>query len=726
MRGGACNPVARRRLCTAALALALVGIPVRLRSSGDEYDAWVQLDRTLGRDAIPEFQAIPAAKPGELTASDGGDRDQDFRRWNVSQGDPGSRRYSALDQINRSNVAQLREAWIFHSRDGAGNIQSNPIVVHGVLFAPTVGHAIVALDASTGKEIWRRQIETPAVPGLEDSPARRGLVYWAGDSAHPARIVFSSGKWVYALDPATGEPLREFGDNGRAPLPTGGTTGGVIWRDTLVISGFSGDIFAYNLGNGAPLWRFHTIPRPGEFGAGTWIGQDRAGADCWGGLAMDVKRGIVYAAVGDPHPNYVGLGRAGRDLFSDSLVAIDVPTGRLLWYFQNVRHDLWDLDDPAPPNLVTLTIAGRRVDAIACVTKVGDTLLLDRVTGRPIFPFRFRRAPLSTLPGEVTAPYQPDPELPQPFSSEAFAPVDVTNLSPAARDFVLNQVRGSTWGWFVPATVGKPLLYRSSRGGAEWTGACIDVPTGRLYVSSNRVVSKITVFKSTGDGRPGLAPLAGKRTFEQYCAVCHGANRQGMGMVPPLIGLRHRMTPAQVLALLKTGRNAMPPAPAMPGRQLGDLLAFLMHADESGPHYYIGGFDFLKDPQGYPGIKPPWGLLTCIDLNTGKIQWRVPLGKYDELVKRGYGITGTENFGGPAVTAGGLVFCGGTRDGEIRAFDKDTGRELWSAKLPWGGYAPPAIYEAAGREFVVIAATGGGKLGGPTGDAYVAFALPRR
>jgi len=231
-----------------------------------------QIEDAAERAKLPLFQVIPAASAAELTPSNGMPAAASLRSWTVSHGDAGSRRYSALDQINRSNVGQLRMAWTYHSKDGRGNIQANPIIVDGVMFAPTVGRAIVAIDATNGAELWRFQLETPPRLGLEDAPARRGLVYWPGEGAHRPRLVFACGKWVYALDPKTGRPLADFGEQGRTALPTGGTAVGVIWKNTFIVPGLTGDIFAYNLGTGALLWRFHTIPKAGEFGAETWQG----------------------------------------------------------------------------------------------------------------------------------------------------------------------------------------------------------------------------------------------------------------------------------------------------------------------------------------------------------------------------------------------------------------------------------------------------------------------
>jgi quinoprotein glucose dehydrogenase len=677
---------------------------------------------------------VPGASPREQTPTNGLPAADSLRTWTVSHGDSFADRFSALAQINRGNVKDLREAWTYHSRDGIGNIQANPIVVDGVMYGPTPGRAIVAIDATNGTERWRFQLEPAEQPRIQDAPARRGLVYWPGTGAHPSRIVFSCGDWVYALDPRTGHPMADFGVNGRAPLPTGGTAVGVIWKGTYIVPGLLGDIFAFDLGTGRSLWRFHTVPQRGEAGADTWRGAGYGnGAHCWGGLSLDAERGVVFAAIGNALPDFVGVDRLGDNLYSDCLVALDARTGKRRWYFQNVRHDIWDLDCPAPPVLLTITRDARKIDVVACLSKVGDTLLLDRMSGKPIFPFRLRRAPASALPGEATAPYQPDPELPEPYSSQDFRIEEVTQRTPEAHDYVVRQLAHATYGWFEPPSEGRPMIYAGSRGGAEWTGACVDVPTGRIYLNSNHLIGRFTVYRNDERERdPSLPPSGGETTFQRMCAGCHGAKRQGIGMVPSLLGLRHRMSDDEVTALLRTGRGQMPPAPPMAEGQRRDLLDFLMRRNQppppqvaaAGPAYFADGWNFINDPDGYPGCAPPWGELICIDLNTGRIAWRVPLGHYERLSKEGQPQTGTENFGGPTVTAGGLVFCSGTKDSMIRAFDKDTGKQLWSARLPWAGCAPPSVYEVNGREYVVIAATGGGKIATPTGDAYVAFALP--
>ncbi len=389
----------------------------------------------------------------------------------------------------------------------------------------------------------------------------------------------------------------------------------------------------------------------------------------------------------------------------------------------------------APPNLVTVTHDGKRVDAVAAVSKMGNTLLLDRVTGKPLFPVRLRRAPVSTLPGEVTSPYQPDIELPEPFLKLPIRREDLSDRTPAAKLFIEQLTARANFGWFEPFAEGRPTVFSGTHGGAEWTGAAVDIPSGRLYVSVNHQPHIITVLRDD-DPPPARPATLGEQTFLMYCAVCHGPDRTGLGVAPPLRGLRHRLDDAAVRALWKTGRNIMPPLPpTVTAEQSQALLDFLMGRDRGKapaaedpaalPRYSFNGYRRLVDQEAYPGTKPPYGTLACIDLNSGRKLWQVPLGEFAELTKAGVPKTGTENFGGPAVTAGGLVFCSGTKDNRIRAFDSDSGAELWSAELPFHGSTMPTIYEAGGREFVVIPATGGGKIGGAEGDAWVAFALPK-
>lgn len=728
------------RIAAAGLSVPLLGM---LPAGASEHAAGAEgpatIDYTAIEDAaararLPEYQTIPAARPEELTPAREEQIPASLRQWTRSLGDNGSRRFSALTQIDRSNVGQLVPAWTYRSQDGAGNVQATPIVVDGVLIAPTAGRFVVGLDAATGEELWRFKPETPERMRLQDYPARRGLTFWPGLGGHGPRVFFTCGNWVYALEPKTGRPVTTFGRQGRSEVPAGGTVAPAVYQDVLIVPGYEQDVFGYHAGTGELLWTFHTVPQPGEFGHDTW---DRpgTGANCWGGMALDETRGIAYVTTGSPKPNFSGVGHRGDNLFANCLIALDARTGRRLWHFQDLRHDIWDLDLPAPPNLVTLVREGRRVDAVAAVSKTGNTLLLDRVTGKPIFPFRLRRAPTTRLPGEQTAAYQPAPELPEPFARQVFLPEDVTDLSADSRLIVAGKVKLANHGWFEAFELNKPTILYGVHGGAEWTGAAVDPASGWLYVTANELPWQITVI-SAGGLRPKNTGTPGEAIYKSLCMACHGERKEGIGIGAPLLGLDRRFKDEEVLALLKSGRGLMPPAPPLPPEEQRALLDFLFDRDlppeaQAGrnrkterPTYAFSGYHKLLDPEGYPGTKPPWGTLNALDLNTGRLMWKVPLGEYPELNARGVPKTGTENFGGATVTAGGLVFAAGTRDECIRAFDAKTGEELWKYRLPFGGVAAPAIYEVNGRQFLVIAATGGGKLGLPTGDAMVAFTLP--
>lgn len=672
--------------------------------------------------AEPEYRTIPAARLEELSPANPASLTYASADWPRSYGDHSSSRYSKLTEINRTNVSRLQVAWTYHSGDGKANVQTNPVIVEGIIYAPTAGQYVVAIDGATGKEIWRFK------PG--GRPAHRGLIHWKGDEKQGSRLYFTAGDWIYALDARTGRPVTTFGKDGRTPGR--GVVAPSIYNDLLIVPCWN-VIRAFDLLTGAPKWTFHSVPRKGQFGYDTWSGPGH-GANTWGGMALDPARGIVFFSTGSPHPNYLGMLHSGDNLFANSLVALKAETGERLWHMQEIHHDIWDLDIPAPPNLVTVTRNGRKYDAVAQVTKIGNTLLLDRVTGKPIFPMRYRRAPKSMLEGETTAEWQPDLELPEPFGRQNFSFDDVTDITPESRKFILDKIAGADYGWFQPFRDGVPLVFYGMHGGAEWTGAAFDPGSGFLYVTANKLPWVVNVARTKlPPRRSGLAMTTGHKTYLQYCSGCHGPDRGG-GAGPPLFGAVIRSKAEQIPNVIRNGRGAMPPIP-VPAAQIDALTDFIFERDlpagtqfndtEEQHLYKFAGYSKLLDEKERPGVKPPWGTLNAINLNTGRIAWRVPLGEYEDLTAQGIPKTGTENFGGAMVTAGGLVFAGGTRDLKFRAFDSETGKELWEHRMQFGPFAPPATYQAGGRQFVIIAATGGGKVGGTTGDAWVAFALPR-
>ncbi len=693
-----------------------------------------QIEDAAAREALPLYQVIPAAAPDELTPANGFPRGDDLGRWWRSHGDNGGMRYSALTQINTRNVAALQPAWTYHSLDRSNALECSPVIVGDTLFTPTPGDCVVAVDARTGAERWRFK--------PEGRPAFRGFTFWRGAAGASERLFFCAGHWLYALNPKNGLPIRDFGQpgEGRARLPGvaeyafgAATAAPAVFKHVVIVPGFEKDVWGLDARTGELLWTFHTVPHPGEFGAETWDQPESYSANAWAGMALDERRGIAFITTGSPKPNFIGVRHRGQNLFANCVIALDALTGKRLWHFQEIRHDIWDLDISSPPCLATITRNGRSVDVVAAPTKIGNTLLLDRVTGKPIFPFRLRRAPTSSVPGEQTSSYQPDPELPENFSKLEFGADDLTDRSDEATEYARSVVKRMRTGWFLPTALGKPTLYFDIDGGAEWTGAAVDPKSGRLFVTANRIGWAISMFHDDELPFDPKAPKsAGQKIFEANCATCHGADRAGLSLYPPLRGLRDRMAADAVAKQIHEGKGAMPAFPQIRGDDLNALLAFLLppktapaaFEKSARPKYSFAGYPRFYDQQNYPANKPPWGTLNCIDLNTGKIVWQKPLGEYPELSAQGIPITGTENYGGATVTAGGLVLCSGTRDNKIRAFDENSGEELWSARLPFAGSSAPAVYQVDGREYVVVAATGVLHLGTPRGDAWVAFALP--
>lgn len=696
------------------------------------------------RLSLPLYMTIPAENPGALTRANGYPKKETFTSWYRSHGDMGSSRYSLLDQINTSNVKDLKLAWIYHSKDATPErkytpVQANPVVANGVIYIPTPGHSIVAINAKTGEEIWRFQ-------SPEKFPAKRGLIWWQGTEKISPRIYFAAGYLLVALDAKTGKLVREFGNNGTVKSFRS-SVAPAIAKGRIVIGTFKPSIEAFDVVTGATSWTFDILQndtsifdvRPNEL----------TGGNPWGGLATDEERGVVYISTGNPQPTFVGVTRPGDNKNANSVVALDIRSGKKLWSFQEVRHDLWDLDIPASPLLTTISHNGERIDVVATVTKIGNTLLLDRLTGKPIFPFRLKRAATSNIPGEITSPYQPAIELPVPLANQEFSLKDVTNIGEANREFVLAKLRDAKLGLFVPPEIGKRLVFFGSGGGGEWPGATVDQQTGVLYVSSNNMPWEVTLDNVGVADESALPVTEGRKLFLDNCSSCHGVNREGSAG-PRLVRVGLRLDAKELKSVVTNGRRAMPGFSSLPDEQVDSLIGYLLERDKfietagsAKPNQHgavrFENFQTFTDQEGYPASKPPWGLLNALDLNTGHIIWQVPLGEHDALTKRGVPITGTENYGGAIVTAGGLVFVGGTQDLKFRAFDKSNGKELWSYSLPFGGFAPPATYEADGRQYVIIPAVGGRFLAvGDTpelrqlpadefhlpGDALVAFSLP--
>jgi quinoprotein glucose dehydrogenase len=654
--------------------------------------------------------------------------------WEEYLGGPERNHYSSLTQINPDNVTQLQVAWEFHTGD-SGQMQCNPIIVDGRLYAATAKGIPFALDAATGKELWR----------IPDTTRRgqivRGVTYWENED--DKRILFTRGEWLYAVNAVTGELITSFGDDGKTSLKAGlgesakqkhveSRTPGTVYENLIIMplslsegsDAAPGHIQAFDIVTGRLAWVFKTIPGPGEFGYDTWPEgtheNTRVGAaNNWAGMAVDRKRGIVYVPTGSAAFDFYGGDRIGSNLFSNTLLALNAKTGERIWHFQFVHHDVFDRDAPAPPNLLTVTHNGKKIDAVAQVTKQGYVFLFNRETGEPLFPIEEVPAPPSDVPGENLT----ENDL-NPYS--------------AHRDSLLMLFRNSRYeGPFTPLAKNGSIVFPGLDGGAEWGGAAVD-PQGVIYINSNEASWLISLDKA----KPRDAVLTGAQLYTTFCSTCHGANRRGnlASGYPSLVDIDKRLTREVVSDIIASGKGRMAGFPGITRAQRDDIVAFLFGdkpssqsaaanvrteivGDAEPVEYKISGYTKFLDADGYPAIAPPWGTLNAIDLNTGEYLWKITYGEYPELLEKGIPVTGSESYGGPVVTASGLLFIAGTKDEKFRAYKKATGELLWETKLPAAAFATPATYEVNGRQYIVLAC-GGTKNGAPKGDSYVAFALP--
>ena len=599
------------------------------------------------------------------------------REWRYYGGDAGSNRYSPLDQINRSNAHELRVAWTYHTGDTVPptrrhprtTMECTPIVAEGVMYVTSPLLKTIALEAATGREIWRFDPFASTLDYTTDAESvrgvNRGVAYW--EDGDDKRVLCSSASNLICLDARTGKPKTDFGRKGYIDLTQGlgrditgllydVTSPGVIYKNLIILGSEVGEgpdpagpghVRAFDVRTGRQEWIFHTIPQPGELGHDTWEGdswKNGGGANDWGGLSVDMKRGWVFLATGSAAFDFYGGQRLGQTLFANCVIALEASTGKRIWHYQVVHHDLWDRDLPSLPILCTVNHEGRRVDAVAQVTKFSRVFLLDRETGRPLFPVEERPVPASDVPGEHAWPTQPYPLKPPPYTRMEFTEDQVTDISPRAHAYCLEiykKVRGGKT--FEPPSLQGTIVFPGFDGGTDWGGGSFDPETGLLYLNAN--------------SEPWIVTLV----------------------------------------------------PTDPGTPYP---------------YAITGYNRYVDQEDYPAIKPPWGELVAIDLNQGDFAWRVRLGEYPALKARGIPQTGTYSIGGSVVTKGGLIFIGATKDEMFRAFDKTDGKVLFASPLPAGGYASPATYEVEGNQYVVIAAGGGGKPRTKSGDSYVAFALP--
>ncbi len=668
--------------------------------------------------------------------------------WAEYGGSADSAQYSDLSQINRENVKRLRVLWRCSTGDSREYL-FNPIVVHGVMYVLAKENSILALDAKTGKELWVHETD-PNTTLI----THRGINYWESPDGSERRLLFACNNILQAIDARTGKRIVHFGRDGGVDLREGlgrdpktltlvqSTTPGKIFGNLLILgsatneeySSGPGDIRAYDVRDGKLVWTFHTIPHRGEYGYKTWPADARktvGGANAWSELTLDTSQGIVFVPTASPKYNFYGADRTGSNLFGNCLLALDARTGRRLWHFQMVHHDIWDYDNATAPKLLTVTHDGVKVNVVIQVNKEGFVWVFERDTGKPLWPIEERPVPKSDMPGEVTSPTQPFPLKPPPFARQAFHAEDLNPYiaDPDERAQLLASIRNArNEGIFTPPGTRDTIEMPGNNGGANFGGAAVDPRTGKLYVVSKDLPAMLKLQLSEPTQLQAATSPEGKghAVFVSNCQLCHGADRRGQPPgTPSLVEITDKLNADQIKSIVRHGKAQMPAFPRLSEEEVSDLLSYLQHPDAAGAiedarvdaagHTWLPGppsklhyktpFGFMFVSSGLPAISPPWTTLTAYDLNTGNIEWRVPLGEVPELAARGIHNTGSQfPKVGPVVTAGGLIFAG-TRDQKFRALDTRTGKELWEFELSAGIEGMPAIYQLDGREYIVVCAS---------------------
>jgi quinoprotein glucose dehydrogenase len=665
----------------------------------------------------------------------------DYTTWESYLGGSDRNHYTTLNQINKSNLSSLKVAWTYSLPD-SGQLQVNPIIVNGILYGVSPSVQAFALNAATGEEIWK--FGDPFKNGVSTS---RGVSYAKG------RIMYTSGPNLWALDAKTGKPIESFGDHGKVDLHTGlpavsqkkfiiSNTPGTVFENLIVMpirlsegaDAAPGDIRAYDIFTGKVVWTFHTIPYPGEYGyesfpKDAYNNTFTGAANNWSGMALDEKRGILFVPTGSAGFDFWGGNRKGANLFANCLLALNIRTGKRIWHFQTMHHDLWDRDLPAPPNLVSVVHAGKKIDAVVQVSKQGYVFCFDRVTGKPLFSIVERPVKGSKLAGEKAWKTQPYPVLPKPFArqSDKITSLDINPYS-ADKAELIQKLGQIETGWHAAPSSRGNLILPGFDGGAEWGGAGADPKNGIVYINSNEMPWILTLVST----QKTLANVP--KSYTSNCASCHGDKLQGnvASGYPNLTAIFKRRNKEFLTQIITQGKGMMPGFPQISKEEKEQLVNFLVGESSKAivsndkPEvklpYRMTGYNKFLDREGLPAISPPWGTLQAIDMNTGKYLWKIPFGDEPLLAKKNIANTGTENYGGPIITENGLLMIAASKDGMFRIFDRHTGKLLWKTKLPAAGFATPATYQIGNKQYIVIAC-GGTKLGTPKGNQYVAFSL---
>ncbi|MCK0157293.1 DUF1080 domain-containing protein [Cellulophaga sp. F20128] len=683
-----------------------------------------------------------------------------YTDWSIYRGDKKGNQYSELAQIHAANVHNLALVWQYQTGDATKNssIQVNPIIVDGLMYISSPSLNAIALDATTGEEVWVFNSSKYNENQTAFKGRTRGVTYWSSKDGSDQRIFLFVKNRVYALEAKTGKLITSFGINGHIDLRENldmdinkasieVTSPGIIYENFLIVGsrvpeGYNstpGNIRAYDAITGKFKWVFRTIPKEGDFGFDTWQFQEDetyGGANAWSGFTVDEKRGWVFLATGSPAYDFYGGHRKGENLFGNCVLALNAKTGERIWHYQTVHHDIWDYDNPSAPILITIDDGKEKKDAVVQLTKMGFVFVLDRETGKPLFPTLEMPVPKSEIDGEEAWPTQPMPTKPLPLSRQGITEADLTDISPESNEYARKEFNTyKSASLYTPPSERGTLTSPSVLGGVEWQGGSYDPYTNILYVNANNVasISKLKKVYETANTSKLTNLEVGHQIYLNNCASCHGIDRTGIAPLYPAV-INLIKSKEEIAAIIKNGKNTMPSFSQLTTKELDAITEFIAGNDSlvkdkksnSGTktRYLHTGYSLFLDQNGYPGTKPPWGTLNAIDMSSGDYVWKKPLGEYPELVKQNIRNTGTLNYGGAVATAGGLIFIAATADEKFRAFEKSRGRILWEYKLPAGGYATPSVFMQNGRQYIAIVAGGGGKNNTPSGDSVMVFALP--
>jgi quinoprotein glucose dehydrogenase len=687
--------------------------------------------------------------PSRIVDAAGGTQKASFTSWTTYGGSNSDAQYSALKQVNRSNAGQLQQVWFYPSGKNGFRYGSNPLVIDGVMFVYGKSNTVVALDATTGKEVWVYDTHNPRLI------SHRGMTYWESKDRSDRRLLFSMNNELHALDARTGKDIPSFGKDGAVDLREGvgrvpstirqiqSNTPGRVFEN-LYITGSAtgeeyesppGDLRAFDVITGKLVWQFHTVPHPGEMGYETWPKDAYkyvGGTNNWGEFSIDEKRGIVYFPLGSPTYDFYGADRLGANLFSDCLLALDARTGKYIWHFQTTHHDLWDYDLETGPKLMTIQHDGKMVDVVVQAGKNGFVYVFDRTNGKPIWPIEERPVPKSDVPGEESWPTQPFPTHIPPFARQKFT-ADMMNpyiADPKELEAIKKQVEGARQeGIFTPPTLGTTMETPGNNGGGNWGSGAIDPETNTFYVVSKDAPSLLHLeTKPPKRQIPGSPETQGLVVYMQNCQSCHTASRKGQPpAIPSLEGVLERAGEDRVREAVHNGLAPMPAFPDLESAEVDHLIAFLKAPEKAnlapdvlarvmappattprlgpGGRRYWTGYGYMNSSEGLAAISPPWSSLTAYDMNKGDIKWQIPLGEVTELVEKGIRNTGSYwPRGGAVITAGGLIIVGTRSDAKLHIYDKDTGKQISEIQMPAGPEGIPSIYEVNGREYIALSA----------------------